>query len=209
VEPPPKFNRAALAKLIPPRDAQASSNLIDLSPHYNVPWPHVQASRLEKTLLPCGLHFLDGVSFDVRGVIQLANQDNLEDYPVEVKGINVGLKCRRLAFLHATRLEATYNTRIGAFLIHYADGQDQAIPINYARNVLNCWRGSTDLTEIPGATVAWRGTNEVAQAGTAPWLQLYKMAWENPRPDQVIQSLDYQSTRSTCKPFLIAITVEP
>ena len=34
------------------------------------------------------------------------------------------------------------------------------------------------------------------------------MTWENPRPDQVIQSLDYVSTMTDSAPFLLGVTLE-
>ncbi len=37
---------------------------------------------------------------------------------------------------------------------------------------------------------------------------VYLMTWENPRPEQVIQSLDYESTMTDAAPFLLGITVE-
>ena len=37
---------------------------------------------------------------------------------------------------------------------------------------------------------------------------IYLMKWENPRSDQVIQSLDYESTMTDASPFLLGVTVE-
>ena len=37
---------------------------------------------------------------------------------------------------------------------------------------------------------------------------IYLMKWGNPRSDQVIQSLDYESTMTDASPFLLGVTVE-
>ena len=37
---------------------------------------------------------------------------------------------------------------------------------------------------------------------------VYLMTWENPRPDQVIQSFDYVSTMTDSAPFLLGVTLE-
>jgi len=55
--------------------------------------------------LPAGLPVLDGVLFDVRGIVQLTGRLTRCSRPAvseQVRGIPIGLKCRRLHFLHAT-----------------------------------------------------------------------------------------------------------
>ena len=49
-----------------------------------------------------GIQTLDGVEFDVRGLIQVGSVSRAgKQYPKQVSNIAVGLVCQRLLFLHA------------------------------------------------------------------------------------------------------------
>jgi len=55
--------------------------------------------------------------------------------------------------------------------------------------------------------VVWRGSNPRAtEEGQS--IRLYLRTWENPRPDVVVESLDYASALAESAPFLIAVTVQ-
>jgi hypothetical protein len=53
----------------------------------------------------------------------------------------------------------------------------------------------------------WTGSNPFARE-KGYQLRLYLTTIENPRPDEVVRSLDYVSAMSESAPFLIAITVD-
>src|SRR6185295_15763272 len=80
---------------------------VDLSRHYNAAltnaW-HFPGGRGSATLrsLPQGVQELGGVSFDVRGIVQLASirTAGFPEYPVQTTNIHVGTRCRALHFLH-------------------------------------------------------------------------------------------------------------
>jgi hypothetical protein len=217
----PEQSRADWLRLnpIPARDAKADPKLIDLTAYYNGSltkgWiPSSQYGTMaERNLgeLPLGLQELGGVRFDVRGLIQLAG-DSLNvvlrgGFPAEVKGVKIGRPCRRLHFLQGTGWRVPDGMTIGRYVIHYADGQQQEVPLVYGVNVRDWWFDPKADEPTKDAVVAWTGSNPAARnRGQA--LRLYKFTWQNPRPDSAIESLDFVSENSNSSPFLIALTVE-
>ena len=212
----PTLNLAAMASprrpflyLIPPRLPFAPDNLIDLSDFYNAamsqPW-HPGNMTASLDVLPNGLLQLSGAAFDVRGVVQLSGRQLQEAggrYPQKVPGIPVRQCCRRLHFLHATGWKETDGTRIGSFLIHYAGGRDELIPIVYGEDVRD-WNMEFDPSKnVKRGSMVWSAKNK---AGF--WVRLFMTSWNNPAPETEIASIDYLSTGSDAAPFLIAITAE-
>jgi tetratricopeptide (TPR) repeat protein len=204
---------------VPARSPQTGTNLIDLTDYYNGSltrgWiPSSQfGTTAERNLgeLPQGVQKLGGVSFDVRGVIQLAGHSlNVvlhASFPVQVKGVRIEQQCHRLHFLQGTGWRAPEGTVIGRYVIHYADGRQQAVPLIYGENVRDWWSNPKLDEPTKDAVVAWTGSNPaVRDRGQA--LRLYKFTWKNPRPDSAIESLDLVSENSNSSPFLIALTVE-
>ncbi len=205
---------AVLALSIQPRDAAATRAMLDLSRHYNGSltegWIPL-SSGLNFRKLPRGTQEFAGVRFDVRGLIQLAgltlNGYLGASYPLGVQGIAVQQKCQRLHFLHATGWRISDGLGIGRYVIRYADGQSQEVPLVYGENVADwCHNPKTDQPPRR-AVVAWTGDNNPLR-GRGMVAQLYKFTWDNPRPDAVITTLDFASANTNSSPFLIAITAE-
>jgi len=144
------------------------------------------------------------VEFDVRGIIQLSSpvlkksDASLVD---EVSGIRVAQKCRRLHFLQATAYPGPERREVARYVVKFADGQTVDVPLVYGADL----RSHNQSSNFPSrSTVAWSGTNAAHQA-----LRLFKMTWENPRPEVPIESLDFISQMPAAAPFVLAITAEP
>ncbi|MFN0068069.1 MAG: WD40 repeat domain-containing serine/threonine protein kinase [Limisphaerales bacterium] len=196
----------------PPRDPSTPRELIDLSHHYNSTltenW-HPGGGASDLSELPRGVQTLAGTRFDLRGLIQVGERSRAgEPYPRQVSGIGVGLACRRLHFLHAAIMayDLPAGTRIGSYVVRYADGQTHEIPIAIGRDVADWF--SQEHEELGHMVVAWKGHNESSRQG-GHHIRLFKTTWENPRPDSVIESLDFIATHSRACPFLVAVTAEP
>ncbi|MBI4327347.1 MAG: hypothetical protein HY674_19100, partial [Chloroflexi bacterium] len=209
----PSFEKAELKKKIPPRDPRAKPSAIDLSDHYNVPlteaW-HPALTGNDLAPLPRGLQTFAGVEFDVRGFIQLSSQgikDGGGKYPEQV-GIEVGRRCERLHFLHAAVFgtSTTNGTKIGSYLIHYADGQQREFPLIYGRDVVDWWtRQAKPPTE---AAVAWEGTNNASRAARSS-IRVFKSTWENPLASVPLERINFTSSMAlAAAPFLIAVTAD-
>jgi hypothetical protein len=201
---------------MPARSPDATPNLIDLSPFYNVsltqtwlPMKDIGRSN-DLAQLPSGLQKFAGVQFDVRGLIQLSGSalENLGGhFPKQVVGIPVNRKATNIHFLHGTAWDALYGTVIGRYRVNYANGESHDAKIIFGRNVRDWWFPSTQPQLTMGAAVAWQGSNPASrQLGMA--VRIYKFTW-NPLPDVEIKSIDFESTMEKPAPFLLAITLEP
>ncbi len=150
-----------------------------------------------------GKQRIGGLDFRIgKGLIQLGGS-NLEKMPREVKGIQVGLRFRRLRVLHSCSRDASEGTQIGGYTMHYDDETTVEIPIEYGVHVKDWWAHWGQMAEVSGAQAVWT-------SGTAlsPPVRLYVMTWDNPSPDKVVATMDCSSTGADCAPFVVAMTVE-
>ncbi|MCW5550698.1 MAG: protein kinase [Verrucomicrobiae bacterium] len=194
---------------IPPRDPRTPVELIDLSPFYNASltghWLAEDLYRADLRPLPKGLVNLDGVSFDVRALIQLRDTNTmnphlrLNPFP---GFIPLSRTCRQLHFLHAADLPDAPGQEIGCYVIRYGGGETERIPIIYGKAVSSWLLDSPE----PGAPKpAWQS---LWLPGVT--LQLYHTIWTNSHPDRRIESLGFAaSANAKAAPFLVALTVEP
>jgi hypothetical protein len=214
----PAPNLAALAspqrefiKLIPSRLPQTPPEMIDLTQYYNAamaqswhPGSFFTSNNLD--ILPCGLLQFGQVAFDVRGIVQLAGRrlnENGGQYPQEITGIRVAQSCRELHFLHACGWRSPDGTQIGSYVVHYANGLKQVIPIIYGED-LRDWNAEGDKsTDVKRAVLAWNSINRASLP-----VRLFRTTWVNPMPETEIRTLDYRSDIAEAAPFLIGITAE-
>jgi hypothetical protein len=213
--PPPNFAKLTsrqrqFSRFIPSRLAQVPAECIDLTEYYNAAllqtWhPGMPNNTLD--MLPPGLLQLADVVFDVRGIIQLSGLDLRSAggrYPEQINGIKVDKLCRQLHFLHAAGWQSPNGTRVGSYIVHYADEQEQVIPIVYGEDIRD-WNGNNDTsTEVTHGLVVWSAINNANLH-----VRLFKTTWVNPMPEKQIVSIDYTSAMAHSAPFLIAITAEP
>jgi hypothetical protein len=212
VDPPPRFDSQKLQLLIPKRDSNAAAELIDLSRYYNAPLTEPWQSGLagnDLSALPRGLQEFGGVRFDVRGIVQLAGgpepYSSLK-YPKRVEAMTLNRKCARLHFLHGAGWTSPEGTLVGRYVVHYADGQQRVQPLFYGYELQDWWIPPANPTRT-GLAPVWTGTNTVARR-TSPNVYLYKTTWTNPRPDALIESVDFISSLAESAPFLLALTAE-
>ena len=94
------------------------------------------------------------------------------------------------------------------FVWHYATGEE-ASPILYGQDVRDWWWRPESAQEPTSARsrVVWTGSNPIAR-DKGYKLRLYLTTIENPRPQDMVRSLDYVSAMIESAPFLIALTVE-
>jgi eukaryotic-like serine/threonine-protein kinase len=210
-----KTNASPAPLAFPPRDPRCAINQIDLSTFYNASltnsWLNRKDSGNDLAALPTGLQTLDGIQFDIRGVVQLTStHSDLElRYSKEVHGIRIDQPCHVLHFLHAAGWHPKANLGdIGEYVLHFSDGIERSVPLVYGENIGNFWESmNTSAPMKEGTTVAWRGRSPMSdRAGTDMVLSHFR--WENPRPDVAITTITFRSRMTPCAPFLIAITAE-
>jgi WD40 repeat protein/tRNA A-37 threonylcarbamoyl transferase component Bud32 len=207
---PPRVNLSS----IPHRDPSAPRQLIDLSGAYNAAltdsWAgspgdskdHPEDNSLSE--LKPGIHTFDGVTFDVRGLIQVGSR---RGYPRKVTGLRIGMPCRHIHFLHAAMFAfEDPGTQVGSYVVHFQDGQHLEVPLLVGINIDDWWDG-LEATPPPQLNIAWRGSNQGAAARDV-YIRLIKMTWKNPRPDQIVESVDLVWAGTQCSPFLVAMTTD-
>lgn len=200
-------------KNLPPRSPDADAGMVDLSAYYNAAldetWHQGGLSDNSLRDLPTGLQNIDGIRFDVRGIVQLSGGQAVRElqvkFPTEISGISVGHSARRIHFLHACGWQSPQGTTIGAYTIHFANGQSSEVPIVYGRHVQDWWL-SEPVPVDSELKAVWQGENHASSNG--PPVGLYRSTWDNPLPEQPVVSIDYHSAMANSAPFLIAITLE-
>lgn len=203
---------------IPARDSKAAPQLINLSGKYTAPlteqW-HPEVNGLPPGAnhlgaLPRGVQNLGGVEFDVRGVIQLTGglaEDAGAAFAEAQNGIKVGRKCARLHFLQGAGWRSEDGMPVGKYVLHYAGAQQATLNIVYGVDVRDWWANDSEPKEAKSASIAWSGSNPVTEAAGAS-LRLFKRTYENPKPDLLIETVDFVSTQGDSAPFLVALTTE-
>ena len=130
--------------------------------------------------------------------VMLRGPEVTQRFPREVTGIKVGSTAKQLWFLQTTAYQDGADLPVGSYVIHYADGASEQIPLEYARNIM-AW---TDDRPTLAHQAAWAGK---AKDGTL--LRLRACPWVNPYPEKEIATIDFKSAqRSQASPVLIAIT---
>lgn len=205
---------AKLTTAIAARDSHASGNLIDLSAYYNASvndsWHVGGLDGNDLSKIPQGIQELDGVKFDIRGIVQLTGKGAEEQlsvrFPSEVKNIKIDRNCEQMHVLHSVGWTETDGTQVGSLVIHYADGESREIPIIYGMHARDWWT-PPNAPDVTSSEVGWKGENSASNESEMS-LQLYKTTWPNPRPGELITSIDYVSNHTNAAPFLIAMTLD-
>jgi WD40 repeat protein/Flp pilus assembly protein TadD/energy-coupling factor transporter ATP-binding protein EcfA2 len=211
---------AQLQELVPARAESTAKHLIDLTQHYNIglsenPFETLRKKRdLTETFagIPPGASLFGGIKFDVRGIVALhGKQSQLRPmraaFRERVAGIQVGQAATTLYFLHGAAWadNMPHGTVIGTVVVRYEDGETAEIPIRSGVHVRDWFLLQQGRRQVSDGELVWmRPSLEVDERD----IGIYLMKWENPRSDQVIQSLDYESTMTDASPFLLGVTVE-
>jgi hypothetical protein len=211
------FDSLSVYNDIIPRSEKAGPDQVDLTNYYNASldddWHQHAGHDIHD--LPKGLQNFGGINFDTRGIIQLAGgflslkRTGLA-LPEELLGIKVNRKGRLVHFLPCCGWPAEPGTKIGAYILHYANGETKEAPILYGKNVVDWWTNPEE-EQFKGeeADQVWVGSN-AATRRSGRKTQLIKYAWKNPLPNVEITSIDFISAVANFSgPFLIAITIEP
>jgi hypothetical protein len=198
---------------IAPRDTMAGPDQVDLTNYYgtslNDDWFNHPGHDFHD--VPQGLKPFGGVLFDVRGLIVLAGTRSLAvsglALPESVLGIPVGRKGTAVDFLQAAAfVGSTPGLKIGAYVMHYENGETRTADLIYGENELDWWVNPAE-GHVTKADEVWSGSN-TATRSRGMKTRLIKFTWINPLPDVPITAIDFVSYLTTSSPMLVAITVE-
>jgi hypothetical protein len=207
-------NQAALIEdeSIPP-DLRPRLTFVDLTPYgtnFLTDGPAAPGDGNNLDRLPRGVHKLGDSYFRIgEKMVQVKGQAS-PDRPESVAGIKVAARGTKLHILHATEQQTEPGTELGNYVVHYADGSREKIPIVYGRNLVDWWHFPSQKNDPSGARIAWTGTNEMSDQKRDENLEirLFAFTWTNPQPDREIVAIDVVSSNSACDPYLIAVTLE-
>lgn len=205
---------AALLALAFVAGARADSKytFVDLQPKANQKLAEdlheTQGNNLSK--VPTGEQKLADVPFKIGEKMVHVKGAHSPAAPEKVEGIKVGEKFDRLHILHSTGYgnepAVDDGTEIGAYVVHYADGTTERIPIVYGEDLRDWWV-SPAKPDVKRARVAWEGTNPAAE-GMGAKIRLFRVEWANPHPDREVATIDVVSKGLESDPFLVALTLE-
>ena len=166
--------------------------------------------------LPTGRQTFAGVPFEIYDfptspvptAVGVGGDNVPGNLPDAVRGIAVKRRADALFFLQTARVDKRPNDderkkgvsfEVGRYVVHYADGTQEIIPIVAEKDVEN-WKQKTPVA-LPGAQLAWTAplpaTDETAVA--------YFQQWDNPKPGVEIASVDLEKGEGGA-PVLLALT---
>jgi WD40 repeat protein/serine/threonine protein kinase/tetratricopeptide (TPR) repeat protein len=182
---------------------QLRFTLIDLRRQLNQSLEDFRLTRtMGATNSTAPVKWLAGVEFELCGYINLDQGGADPAFPFKAEGIQVAQRCRVLHLLQSCTpvRDSRHGAVIGAYLVHYADGGQEKIPIVYGENVRN-W--SDVEGQLSQASDGWVGRNDHGES-----LRLIKFSWQNPRPEAEVQTIDFITDNGESNPILFAITLE-
>jgi beta-galactosidase len=209
VPPEPRTNWLA-------RDPSTPTNCVDLTASYN---GHLDTGWQADTFLdsfgndlaslPRGIVPLDGVTWDIRGVVSTGQPERpLSPWAFgrTITNLPVQGSVRRLHVLHASSDSSPSGGRVGRYRLHFAGGTTADLTLDLSEDIGEFW--STHRHSLcRRGSVAWEGDNAAATRMGSK-VRLFHRAWDNPHPDQDLDSLEMIGDLDATTFFVVAITVE-
>jgi len=189
-------------------DSYYQARIAFASPH-----DHDRGNNLAQ--MPAGHRIIDGVRFNVAGLIEvacandLAQSNNPYPYPTSVEDIPVNRFCRKIHLLHGTTGSAADQTLVAKLVLHYVDGTTADLDIIYGEQVYDWWFKGDGYPPLAGNTkVAWVGENKSANRNGYR-IRVFKTSFNNPKPGARVETIDYDSALAPASsPFMVALTAE-
>jgi hypothetical protein len=200
-------NKERVARQLLPRDAEADASMLDLSPFYNrlLLGQGIPTNAITQYPNP-GTHTWQGIKFDVRGLVvpYWYGQG-------ETNRIHVGQKCSELAFLIGADWPRPINTTNSQFVIHFANGIKETVPIIFGKDVAasHFSNNVSGLYQLPTNSVVWLKRIDPHTPVPTPVYGFYIKQWQNPFPDETVATIDFEPAQNYSGAFLVAITLKP
>ena len=162
-------------------DSYYQTKIASASPHDRDPRDNLERPNHARA----GHQMFDGIRFNVAGIIQLADGNDVTQtnnpYPASVEGIPVNRFCRRLHLLHGTVQNAGDQTVVANLVLHYSDGSTGKCDIIYGQQVYDWWFDGESNPPLAGNTkIAWVGKNPAATS-KGYGIRVFKTSFINPK----------------------------
>jgi len=212
--PTPAIARVALQNAISRREPDTNPLLLDLTSGYSLGTLSTRKSidnvLTDLVTLPIGVARLDGVDYDIRGGIELRQQNNdrgSHGLPSAATGIAVPpvpIAAFHVLMFAVLALPEPSERLYASVRLHYRDGSQALLPIRTQREV----PGMTDRDRP--TPVGWAQTKVLALIGSFRAQIFSNPRLPNPYPEKLIASLDLETSNSGwAEPVFIAVTAEP
>lgn len=199
-----------------PRSPFTPESCLDLTPVYNAhletgwePFYYLWDVDAHLAELPRGVVTLDGVVWDVRGMIVVGKGPSpaLETWRIRPESTRLPIhqKIRRFHFLHAFGMGGDEGV-IASYQLRFADGTTHSFPLHSKVEIAHWWDG-TAWSQASSAKIAWEGTHpRGTRAGLSA--RLFHWSQDNPHLEKEISEIVFQSESVKATAMLIAISVE-
>jgi len=180
--------------------------------------PFVGPSQLERLnaawLFPQGRQVLDGVPFQMDGVIELYGSgpgQTKNPARTNVAGIPVNRICERIHLLAATDDTVAETNVVATIRLRYADESEAKLEIRFGyqvrRWVANMFRAQGALKD-PATRIAWTGQHAEA-ARQSGYARLFHSVFTNPAPDKLVKEISFESAKARAGLWIAAVSVGP
>jgi WD40 repeat protein/predicted Ser/Thr protein kinase len=160
--------------------------------------------------MPIGTHQLEGRMWDIRGMLVvsgLKRKGITYRFPATMRGIPLARRATRVHFLCGSSDSGSVEKELVRIAFHATDGEVMERPIRVGKELLDWWYPLNAKPGRPGMVVAWTGTNKSSRLNKHG-LRLFRVTWENPRPEVPLQTLDLLAAPTRSEFLVLAISVE-
>ena len=181
--------------------------LLDLSPVAN---SSEALTGRQFSGVPIGLQSFRGVPFLLGPRFAVAGMEAAragEVLPDRVTGIKIGARVRRIHLLHGTLSPDKDGVPVANLVWHYASGAEESQRLGYGVHVRDWTTPRAEKrSELfdPNSHVSWSESDDRSGGER----RFFQTALENPRPEEVVTSIDVVSLFSHAAPFVAAISAE-
>ena len=194
---------------IPARDPAATPLQLDLTAVYNRATDQqtdvASAAMVGYQGLRSGLARLDGIDYDLRGVIELRTRGAAGfDRATGIGVPDVAIAALHVLVFAPLATPASPGQDYARVVLHYADGRTARLPL---RTGIEVPAMSGNDRNVP---VGWVRSDYLRQIGLTRVQYFSNPRLRNPYPERRIRSLDLEAGRDVlAHPVFLAITVEP
>jgi len=129
--------------------------------------------------------------------LMLAGKYTPERRLPQAVSIPFGGRARSLVFLHTCGWKTTAGRTVGSYVIGYDDGSQEVVELVYGYNI-TAWNDRAPTFRAP---LVWE-----SRTSGGSWATLRALTWNNPRPERVINHVEFRSANTEVSPTLVALT---
>ncbi|GAB3515357.1 WD40 repeat domain-containing serine/threonine protein kinase [Pseudoxanthomonas daejeonensis] len=210
---------------LPPRAADTPARLLDLGSRYTASLHELQRSSWGSRpkglgnlcAVPLGVQRLQGVDYDLRGVVDLRASANDRNAPAQGRSDSTGplpVQPGRYAAAHVLGAQVgapaagTGDDPAARLRFSYSDGSQAEVPLRLG----TIGGGHAGWIDQPSMSMPWSGSLPELEVSYNAQMQLYGTRIDNPHPTRELAAIEVRATSPLAgdRPVVIAaITLDP